>query len=77
VIQATVDSVFASIMEIVSEGNSVTILGFGKFDAVSRSERVGRNPQTGESVIIPAKLVPAFQPGKDFKRFVALGSVEE
>ena len=75
-----VDSVFETITEIVSEGNDFSIKGFGTFKAVSRSERVARNlqtgeqiiipaknPQTGEQIIIPAKKVPVFKPGNKFK----------
>jgi len=32
-----------------------------------RAPRVARNPKTGEKVEVPAKLVPAFKPGKDLK----------
>lgn len=77
VIQATIDTLFQLIMESVSEGDPVVITGFGKFESVRRSERVGRNPRTGDRVVIPAKSAPVFQPGKDFKRLVESGSVEE
>lgn len=62
-----VDSVFETIMEVVSEGNDFSVKGFGTFKAASRSERVARNPKTGEQVIIPAKKVPVFKPGNKFK----------
>lgn len=62
-----VDSVFETIMEIVSEGNDFSIKGFGTFKVASRSERVARNPRTGEQIIIPAKKVPVFKPGNKFK----------
>lgn len=51
----------------VAAGESVQLVGFGTFDARERSAREARNPQTGETIKIPAKKVPAFKPGKAFK----------
>lgn len=51
----------------VSKGGRVCIVGFGSFYAFKRKQRMGRNPQTGEEVTIPAATVPRFKPGKDFK----------
>ncbi|MEP0914440.1 HU family DNA-binding protein [Leptolyngbya sp. GB1-A1] len=56
-----------SIMEAVSEGNKVTLVGFGSFEPRQRQEREGRNPKTGEVMTIPAIKVPAFSAGKLFK----------
>ncbi|MBD1851018.1 HU family DNA-binding protein [Cyanobacteria bacterium FACHB-502] len=56
-----------SIMEAVSEGNKVTLVGFGSFEPRQRQEREGRNPKTGEVMTIPASKVPAFSAGKLFK----------
>lgn len=55
------------IVGAVSEGDKVTYIGFGTYEARQRSERKGRNPQTGEEMTIPAKTAPAFKPGKAFK----------
>jgi DNA-binding protein HU-beta len=41
-----------------------TIPGLGKLTVVSRKERVGRNPATGESMVIPAKKVLKFKVSK-------------
>lgn len=51
----------------VSKGGRVCIVGFGSFYPFARKERMGRNPQTGEEVLIPAASVPRFKPGKEFK----------
>jgi len=45
----------------------VSILGFGSFEARERPARQGLNPKTGEKIAIPAKRVPAFTAGKQFK----------
>ena len=51
----------------VAAGESVQLVGFGTFEARERSAREARNPQTGETIRIAAKKVPAFKPGKAFK----------
>jgi DNA-binding protein HU-beta len=45
-------------------------MGFGTFRVIKRKARVGRNPQTGETIQIPAKKVPKFVPGKNLKNKV-------
>lgn len=54
-------SAFAIIERIVSRGEDVRIHDFGTFKLKSRPERVGRNPITGEQLLIPAKSVVTFQ----------------
>ncbi len=67
VISAAIDA----IMETVSQGDKVTLVGFGSFERRDRKEREGRNPKTGETMVIPATKVPAFSAGKQFKEMVA------
>ncbi|WP_088892353.1 HU family DNA-binding protein [Leptolyngbya ohadii] len=67
VLAATIDS----IMETVSSGDKVTLVGFGTFELRERKEREGRNPKTGEAMTIPVTKVPAFSAGKQFKESVA------
>ncbi|EKS8372196.1 HU family DNA-binding protein [Bacillus thuringiensis] len=65
-----VDSVFASIRETLQNGDNVQLIGFGSFEVRERAAREGRNPQTGESITIPARKVPAFKAGKALKEAV-------
>lgn len=65
-----VNDVFDIIKEHVAEGKHVRLTGFGTFKARKRAQRMGRNPQTGKAMTIPAKTAPAFIPGKDFKEIV-------
>jgi DNA-binding protein HU-beta len=67
VITATIDS----IMEAVAAGEKVTLVGFGSFEPRERKAREGRNPKTGDTMMIPATKVPAFSAGKLFKEKVA------
>lgn len=58
------------IMDTVADGDKVTFAGFGLFTSRDRAPRGARNPRTGEAVTIPARTVPAFKPGIEFKRRV-------
>ncbi|WP_177162196.1 HU family DNA-binding protein [uncultured Fusobacterium sp.] len=46
------------------KGEEVNFIGWGKFSVEERGERKGRNPQTGEEMIIPAKKTVKFKAGK-------------
>ncbi|MBU1628034.1 HU family DNA-binding protein, partial [bacterium] len=48
------------------KGESIRISGFGAFKSVKKMERMGRNPKTGEKIIIPPHEVIIFKPSKDF-----------
>jgi DNA-binding protein HU-beta len=64
----------AALTEIISEelqkGESVSLIGFGTFEVRERSERTGRNPQTGKEMKIEASKVPAFKAGAALKAAV-------
>ena len=62
-----VDAVIATISQALKKGDSVTLVGFGTFEARKRSARTGRNPRTGEEIQIAASMNPAFKPGKALK----------
>ena len=60
-----------AVMETMTEGDSVQLIGFGKFEVRLRKARKGRNPKTGAAINIAAKTVPAFRPGAKMKRAAA------
>jgi len=62
-----------SIIEALASGDKVEIRGFGSFRVRHRAEKEGRNPKTGEKVFVPAKKVPFFKTGKDFREVVDQG----
>ena len=66
-----VDAVCATIIDALSNGQEVSILGFGTFRVATQSERIGRHPQTGEALTIPAKKVAKFKAGKALKDCIA------
>ncbi len=57
------NSVLNAIKEAVSAGDNVTLIGFGTFSVSARAAREGRNPQTGETIQIPAKKIVKFKAG--------------
>ena len=57
----------------MAEEGSVTISGFGTFEARERAARTGRNPRTGEAMEIAATVAPAFKAAAGLKRQVANG----
>ena len=61
------DALTAAITGTLAKGGSVTLVGFGTFYVGQRNARQGRNPQTGETVPIPAAKVPKFRAGKALK----------
>lgn len=60
-----------TIVEAVSSGDKVSLVGFGSFEPRDRQAKEGRNPKTGEKMTIRATRVPAFAAGKLFKDRVA------
>ena len=60
----------AAISEALKAGEEVQIPGFGKFYVRDQKAREGRNPQTGETMKIGARKVPAFRAGKSLKESV-------
>ena len=58
---------FTAIVSKTMKKDDVRLVGFGTFSAVKRKARLGRNPQTGAEIKIPARRVPVFKAGKDLK----------
>ncbi|ABW31812.1 HU family DNA-binding protein [Acaryochloris marina] len=67
---AILSAVTETIIDSVSSGEKVTLVGFGSFEARDRKARNGRNPQTGKKLTIPATKAPVFSAGKVFKEQV-------
>ena len=68
--EIAVNTVFAAITEALENGDKVELRGFGVFKNRTKRERMGRNPRTGESVFVPAKIVPYFKPSKELKKAI-------
>ncbi len=70
-VETVLNATIETIVETVAGGDKVVLVGFGSFEARARKEREGRNPKTNEKMVIPATVVPAFSPGKNFKESTA------
>ena len=64
----TVETILRTIKSSLENNEDVLLSGFGKFSVKSKSDRKGRNPQTGESLMITARKVIKFQPGEIYVR---------
>lgn len=56
--------------EALSQGEDVTLVGFGSFKVVERKARLGMNPQTKMKIEIPATKVVRFKPGSELEQKV-------
>lgn len=69
-VDEAVKTILDAMTETLVNGQRVEIRGFGSFSLSCREERIGRNPKSGENVIVPAKSVPHFKPGKELRQRV-------
>jgi len=65
-----VKTVLDSMTQALANGQRIEIRGFGSFSLSTRSPRVGRNPKSGEKVLVPGKQVPHFKAGKELRERV-------
>ena len=62
-----VQTVLSTIAHGASQGEEVSLAGFGKFKVAERAARQGRNPATGETIQIAASRKLAFAPAKQLR----------
>jgi integration host factor subunit beta len=67
-VEKSVDAIFEEIVAAMARGDRVELRDFGAFVVKVRAARVGRNPKTGAQVHVPAKVTPAFKPGKEIRK---------
>jgi DNA-binding protein HU-beta len=71
-VSRVVDAAIDTIRDAVAQGERVALVGFGTFEKRRRSARTARNPRKPEvTIAVPARVVPAFNPGQAFKDAVA------
>jgi integration host factor subunit beta len=68
--EVIVDAVFTSIVDALQKGDKIELRGFGSFRIRRRDSRRGRNPKTGAGVVVPAKRIPHFKPGKELRELI-------
>ena len=69
-IELAVKSLLDQMSNSLASGERIEMRGFGSFSLHFRPPRTGRNPKTGESVLLPGKHVPHFKPGKELRERV-------
>ena len=68
--ELSVKAILDALSEALARGDRIEVRGFGSFALNYRPPRQGRNPKTGETVLVPAKKVPHFTPGKELRERV-------
>lgn len=68
--EGAVSCVLETIKKALKKGQTLTLVGFGTFSVGRRKARMGRNPQTGKEIRIPARKIPKFSAGKALKSAV-------
>ena len=71
-----VDAFTEIIVDAVASGDKISLQGFGTFEQVERGAREGRNPHSGEKLMIAASKAPKFTASSVFKKAVK-GTAEE
>lgn len=65
-----VNTFFDCMKDALMDGNRVEIRGFGSFKIKEYAAYSGRNPRTGEKVLVAPKRLPFFRAGKELKEFI-------
>lgn len=69
--ELAVKAMLDAMADALTKGHRIEIRGFGSFSINRRPPRMGRNPRSGESVLVPEKRVPHFKPGKALREAMA------
>ena len=67
-----VKTILDAMADALATGQRIEIRGFGSFALNRRPPRIGRNPKSGDKVMVPEKRVPHFKPGKELRERVNL-----
>ena len=68
--EAAVKAFTDVVAEALKAGDKIQLVGFGTFEVSERAAREGRNPRTGETLVIEASKTPKFKAGKVLKDLV-------
>ncbi|MGA8147344.1 MAG: integration host factor subunit beta [Gallionellaceae bacterium] len=69
-VELAVRVVLDTMSSTMARGGRIEIRGFGSFALNYRPPRTGRNPKSGDRVLVPAKYVPHFKAGKELRERV-------
>ena len=65
--EKAVNAFTATVIRVLKKGDKLALTGFGTFSVTKRKARMGRNPQTGREIKIPATRVAKFKAGNLLK----------
>ena len=71
--ELAVKTILDALSDALESTHRVEISGFGSFSVSHRPARIGRNPRSGERVVVPEKRMPHFKPGKTLRLLVDQG----
>ena len=66
-VEVAVNTLFEALVDALKEGDRIEIRGFGNFTVRQYRAYTGRNPKTGQKVLVEAKQMPFFKVGKDLR----------
>ncbi|MBF0220049.1 MAG: integration host factor subunit beta [Gammaproteobacteria bacterium] len=66
-VDMAVKTVLDEMSDALANEDRIEIRGFGSFSLHQRKSRIGRNPRTGEPVMLESKQIPHFKPGKELR----------
>ncbi len=69
-VELAVNTLLDHMSKSLAQGERIEIRGFGSFSLSYRSSRTGRNPATGDSVVVQARCVSHYRPGKELRERV-------
>ncbi len=69
-VEVVVNTIFDLMRNALTRDEKIEIRGFGSFKLRSRRMKEGRNPKTGEAVLVPPKKIPFFKVGKELRHMV-------
>jgi integration host factor subunit beta len=69
-VKEIIERVFDGIIDTLKQERRIELRNFGVFEVKKRKPRKARNPRTGESLMVPAKLVVTFKPGLEMEEKV-------
>lgn len=65
--EIVVKTILETMSNSLRDGRRIEIRGFGTLDINYRLPRIGRNPKSGERVMVPAKCAPHFKAAKELR----------
>ena len=68
--QDLLESILSIIKDTLETGDKIKVAGFGNFEIKQKQNRIGRNPQTGESLTIDARRILTFKPSTVLKQAI-------